>query len=140
MKGRYTMSTAAETGEYGSGVRLVRATERTRAAAQTPGMVREEAFQAAGLWAGIARTAPGNTSGWHHHGDWNTIAYVITGALRLECGPGGRTTVDAEPGDYMFIPGGEVHRESNPSDGEQMLVIVRMGDGPVVVNVAGPPD
>jgi uncharacterized RmlC-like cupin family protein len=101
-------------------------------------MIREEAFQSESLWAGTARTAPGNISGWHHHGDWTTIAYVITGAVRLECGPGGRTVVQGMPGDYLLIPQGEIHRESNPADSEQMLVIVRYGSGPVLFNVEGP--
>ena len=121
-----------------SGVKLVRATERTQAAAQTPGMIREEAFQTDHFWAGIARTKPGNMSGWHHHGDWETIAYVIAGACQLEFGPGGREVVLGEPGDYIFIPKGVIHRESNPTEGEQALVIVRMGGGPVVINADGP--
>jgi uncharacterized RmlC-like cupin family protein len=125
--------------EVEQGVRLVRAGDRKLAAAQTVGMVREEAFQTPHLWAGIARTEPGMTSNWHHHGDWETIAYVIAGAVRLEFGPGGRDVVEGRPGDYLFIPKGEVHRESNPTEGEQALVIVRMGGGQVVFNVDGPP-
>ena len=76
-----------------SGVKLIRAGERTLAAAQTTGMMREEAVQNDHLWAGIARTKPGNISGWHHHGDWETIAYVLTGACRLEFGSGGQGVV-----------------------------------------------
>ena len=121
-----------------TGVKLIRPQDRKQAAAQTPGMIREEAVQTDNIWAGIARTAPGNISGWHHHGDWDTLAYVISGAVLLECGPGGREAIRAEPGDYLFIPHREIHRESNPTDGEQTLVIVRVGSGPVVVNVDGP--
>lgn len=119
-------------------VRLVRAGERKQAAAQTAGMIREEAFFTDNAWAGIARTQPGNMSGWHHHGDWETIAYVLTGAVKLECGPGGQTILQADPGDYLYIPKGEIHRESNPTEVEQSLVIVRMGSGPVVINVERP--
>jgi uncharacterized RmlC-like cupin family protein len=121
-----------------TGVTLVRSGERKLAAAQTTGMIREEAVQTDHLWAGIARTKPGNISNWHHHGEWETVAYVITGACRLEFGPGGQEVVVAEPGDYIFIPKGEIHRESNPIEGEQTLVIVRFGTGPVVINVDGP--
>jgi uncharacterized RmlC-like cupin family protein len=119
-----------------SGVRLVRPDERILAAAQTAGMIREEAIQTDHLWAGIARTKPGNT-GWHHHGEWETVAYVIAGACRLEFGLGGREVVVGEPGDYIFIPKGVIHRESNPTEGEQALVIVRFGAGPVI-GVDGP--
>jgi uncharacterized RmlC-like cupin family protein len=120
------------------GVKLVKANERKLAAAQTAGMVREEAVQTEHLWAGIARTQPGNISNWHHHGEWETIAYVITGACRLEYGPGGQQVAHAEPGDYLYIPKGEIHRESNPLQGDQALVIVRFGTGTVVINVDGP--
>jgi uncharacterized RmlC-like cupin family protein len=119
-------------------VTLVRASERTLAAGQTPGLVREEAISNEHLWTGIAKTEPGMRSGWHHHGDWETIAYVIAGACRLEYGPGGREVALAEPGDYLYIPKGEIHRESNPTEGEQALVIVRFGSGPVLFPAEGP--
>jgi uncharacterized RmlC-like cupin family protein len=123
-----------------TGCLVVRPAERTLAAAQTPGMVREEALQRGQMWTGIARTAPGSVSGWHHHGDWDTVAYVLAGAVRLECGAGGRIVKQAEPGDFLFIPKGEIHRESNPAEEEQCLVIVRSGQGPVVVAVDEPDD
>ena len=43
-----------------------------------------------------------------------------------------------EPGDFVLIPKGVVHREGNagaePTDG----VIIRVGEGPVTVNLDGP--
>jgi uncharacterized RmlC-like cupin family protein len=121
------------------GVRLVHAADRLLAGAQTPGMTREEAFCSSSFWAGIARTAPGNVSGWHHHGAWDTIAYVITGEVHLEYGPGGQSVAHARPGDHLFIPKGEIHRESNPADVERTLAIFRIGEGPVVIAVDAPP-
>lgn len=122
-----------------TGCVLIKPVDRTLAAAQTPGMIREEAFQTDQIWTGIARTAPGSVSGWHHHGNWATVAYVLSGAVRLECGVGGRIIKYAEPGDFLFIPKGEIHRESNPTGEEQCLVIVRSGDGPVVIAVDAAP-
>jgi uncharacterized RmlC-like cupin family protein len=121
------------------GVRLVHAADRLLAGAQTPGMIREKAFCGSSFWAGIARTAPGNISGWHHHGAWDTIAYVITGEVRLEYGSRGQSVAHACPGDHLFIPKGEIHRESNPADVEQTLAIFRIGEGPVVIAVDAPP-
>jgi uncharacterized RmlC-like cupin family protein len=66
----------------------------------TPGMRREEALSRPGLWSGVVHTEPGMTSGWHHHGDHDTIAYVVSGRFRADFGPGGRDTVDAQPGDF----------------------------------------
>ncbi len=106
----------------------------------TAGIVREEALTTAGLWAGLARTAPGVTSGWHHHGANETTLYVEAGAFRIEFGPGGRDAIDAEPGDFVLIPGKLIHRESNPAGVESRLVVVRAGTGPPTINVDGPQD
>lgn len=81
----------------------------------TPGMDRQEAFATDRMWSGVVRTEVGMVSGWHHHGDYETTIYVLTGALRMEFGPDGSTTVEAGPGDFLYVPKGVVHRESNPS-------------------------
>ena len=104
----------------------------------TPGIVREQAIAVPGLWAGLARTAPGMTSGWHHHGDHETSIYIVSGRLRMESGPGGAEVVDAVAGDFVHVPAGAVHRESNPSDAESHIVVVRAGRGAPTINVDGP--
>jgi uncharacterized RmlC-like cupin family protein len=104
----------------------------------TPGMVREQAIALDGLWAGLARTEPAMTSGWHHHGEHDTAIYVVSGALRMESGPGGRSVVEAAPGDFLHVPRYAIHRETNPTATESNLVVVRAGTGPVTVNVDGP--
>lgn len=106
--------------------------------AQTPGIARLQAFGTESTWFGEARTEPGVTSGWHHHAEHRTYAYVVRGRFRLESGPGGRDVIDAGPGDYVEIPPHVVHRESNPADEESLLILVRQGSGPVVVNVDRP--
>ena len=104
----------------------------------TPGIVREQAIAVPGLWAGLARTAPGMTSGWHHHGDHETSIYIVSGRLRMESGPGGAEVLDAVAGDFVHVPAGAVHRESNPSDAESHIVVVRAGRGAPTINVDGP--
>ena len=104
----------------------------------TPGMIREQAIAASGLWAGLVRTAIGATSGWHHHGEHETSIYVAAGVLRMEFGPGGTQTIEAGAGDFLHVPSGAVHRESNPGTEESHLVVVRAGHGPPTVNVDGP--
>jgi uncharacterized RmlC-like cupin family protein len=104
----------------------------------TSGIIREEAFATDHVWAGLARTAPGVVSGWHHHGDNETTVYVEAGIFRLEFGPGGSEVIDAHPGDFVLIPSRTIHREGNPSEGESRLIVVRAGDGPPTVNVNGP--
>jgi uncharacterized RmlC-like cupin family protein len=77
-------------------------------------------------------------SGWHHHGSYETVVFVLAGAFKVESGPGGGQVVEGAPGDFVFIPPGTVHRESNPSEVESKLIVVRTGTGEVVVNVDGP--
>lgn len=118
-------------------VRLVPREARVEAD-PTPGMTRERAVEVAGLWAGLVRTAPGMTSGWHHHGEHETAIYVVRGSLRMESGPGGADVVTAVAGDFLHVPKGAVHREGNDGDEESHLVVVRAGEGPTTVNVEGP--
>ena len=87
---------------------------------------------------GFVRTSAGAVSGWHHHGSYESAIYVLSGALRMEFGPEGRDVTDAGPGDFLFVPSGAVHRESNPSDGEAQIIVVRSGSGEAVFNVDGP--
>jgi len=101
-------------------------------------MIREQAIAAPGIWAGLVRTAPGVTSQWHHHGDHETSIYVARGTLRMESGPGGADVVTAGPGDFVHVPRGSIHRESNDGSEESHLVVVRAGQGPPTVNVEGP--
>ena len=117
--------------------RLVRPHERMEAD-PTPGMLREQAISVPGLWAGFVRTAPGMTSGWHHHGEYETSIYVSSGTLRMESGPGGTDIVTASAGDFVHVPRGAIHREGNDGDEESHLVVVRAGVGPPTVNVDGP--
>jgi uncharacterized RmlC-like cupin family protein len=119
-------------------LRVVRAEELVDAD-PTPGMHRRQAFAAPGLWAGVVHTEPGATSGWHHHGEHETSLYVVSGRLRLEFGPGGDQVVDAGPGDFVHVPAGAVHRESNPDGEPSTAVIARAGEGPPTINVDGPP-
>ncbi|WP_435057737.1 cupin domain-containing protein [Streptomyces sp. bgisy060] len=117
---------------------LVVAPGDRRAGPRTPGMERQEAVVTDGTWSGFVRTEPGMVSGWHHHGAYETIAYVLTGSLKLEFGPGGSDTVEASPGDFVYVPKGVVHRESNPSAEPADLVVVRAGRGEPTFNVDGP--
>ncbi len=104
----------------------------------TPGMNRAEAFATDAVWVGEVRTDPGVMSGWHHHGEHATYGRVLSGSARVEFGPGGSETLEAGPGDFFHVPPHTVHREGNPGDREHVVVVVRLGSGPTVVNVDGP--
>lgn len=104
----------------------------------TPGMRRKEAVSTDRSWAGHVTTESGMVSGWHHHGEYESHIYVMSGGLRIESGPGGRDVVEAQPGDFVFVPPHVVHREGNPTPDEAALIVVRAGTGEAVFNVDGP--
>jgi uncharacterized RmlC-like cupin family protein len=102
----------------------------------TAGMTRKHAITADGLTSGTASTAPGVMSGWHHHGTHETSIYVVKGTLRMEFAGG---AFDARDGDFIHVPAGAVHRESNPGTEPNLAVFSRAGSGAVTVNVEAPP-
>jgi len=101
-------------------------------------MDRQQAFATDGTWSGFVRTEAGLVSGWHHHGEFETVIYVLTGALRTEFGANGSNIVVAGPGDFVYVPKGAVHRESNPSAEPADLIVVRAGVGESTFNLEGP--
>jgi uncharacterized RmlC-like cupin family protein len=56
----------------------------------------------------------------------------------MESGPNGSTTVEAGPGDFVYVPKGAVHRESNPAAEAADVIVVRAGVGESIVNLDGP--
>jgi uncharacterized RmlC-like cupin family protein len=118
---------------------VVKITEQERRpGTPTPGMQREEAVATDTTWGGFLRTDAGVVSGWHHHGEYESVIFVLSGRLRMESGPGGASVVEAAPGDFLFVPRGSIHREGNPAEVEGTAVVVRSGRGEAVVNVEGP--
>jgi len=101
----------------------------------TAGMTRRHAITADGLTSGTVTTAPGVMSGWHHHGTHETSIYVVKGALRMEFAGG---AFEAREGDFIHVPPGAVHRESNPGSEPNLAVFSRAGTGTVTVNVEAP--
>ena len=118
-------------------IRRVRAGELSDGPA-TSGMTRQQAVATDLVWAGLVHTQPGAVSGWHHHGDHESIIYVLSGSLRMESGPHGEDVFDATPGEFIYVPPYTVHREGNRTDRVATLVVTRSGQGDSVLNVDGP--
>jgi uncharacterized RmlC-like cupin family protein len=119
-------------------VKVFRPGEGSTQTTQTVGMQREELVSTPDAWVGMVQTEPGFTSGWHHHGDYDTYVYVISGEIKLDFGEAGKESCVAKAGEVAFIPKDTVHRESNPSTEKQFLFGVRVGQGAPVFNVEGP--
>jgi uncharacterized RmlC-like cupin family protein len=66
------------------------------------------------------------------------LGYVAQGRVRFEFGPGGAEHTDVEEGWFFHVPAGIVHRDVNPLDVPQEIVLSFVGTGPLVVNVDGP--
>jgi quercetin dioxygenase-like cupin family protein len=102
----------------------------------TPGMQRAHAISVPGLTSGTVSVGPGVRSGWHHHGTHETSIHVLKGALRMEFAGG---AFEAKEGDFIHVPAGAVHRESNPGSEPNLAVFSRAGTGAVTINVEAPP-
>ena len=104
----------------------------------TPGLVREVAFRGERSILIRARCEGGVSSGWHHHGDREVFGHVLRGQVRFEFGRDGGEHTDVPAHGFFHIPPRLVHRDVNPLDEPQELVISFVGTGPLVVNVDGP--
>ena len=125
------------------GVRVVRAGTLDPNTAQTPGMHREAAIThartgAEQLWAGTVVIEPQARTGAHHHGEVESVIYVVSGRARMRWGERLEYVAEAGPGDFIHVPPYVPHQEINASDDAPLsCVLVRTGRDPVVVNLDG---
>jgi uncharacterized RmlC-like cupin family protein len=132
------------------GVRVVPAHSLDPNTAQTPGMDRKAAINfarvgAQKLWAGTVAIEPNAKTGAHHHGELESIIYVLRGKARMRCGEQLEFTAEAGPGDFIYVPPYVPHQEINANPNEPLeCVVVRSDNEAVVVNLdiapAEPPE
>ena len=122
---------------------VIKPDQRSENTAQTPNMVRQagiapDTCSSQGLWIGYVSSPPGS-SGAHHHGDAESGIYVLSGRVRMHFGENLDTSVDAETGDFIYVPPQTVHVEENLSDTEPAeLIVARNSAEYLVVNVPEP--
>lgn len=123
------------------GIKVVRGNELDPNTPQTPGMTREAAIThartgASKLWAGTVVVGPAVRSGAHHHGELETVIYIVRGHARFRWGDRLEHVADAGPGDFVYVPPFVPHQEMNArSDQPVEGVVVRSGQEPIVVNL-----
>ena len=123
------------------GIRIVRAGELDGNTPQTPGMTRAAAIThartgASKLWAGTVTIHPNAKTGAHHHGEVESVIYVVSGKARMRWGERLEYTAEAGPGDFIYVPPYVPHQEINANPNEPLAcVLVRSGQDPVVVNL-----
>src|SRR5277367_5278322 len=89
------------------GVRVVKGNELDTNTPQTAGMNRAAAitYATAGaqkLWAGTVHIHPNAKTGAHHHGEVESVIYVVKGKARMRWGAQLEYTAEAGPGDFIW--------------------------------------
>jgi uncharacterized RmlC-like cupin family protein len=135
------MSKSSESQWRNGGVRIVRADQLDPNTPQTPGMTRAAAINRAmagaqRLWAGMVNVQPDAKTAPHHHGELESIIYVVSGRARMRWGETLEFFAEAGPGDFIFVPPFVPHQEINASATEPLVcVVVRSDQEPIVVNL-----
>jgi uncharacterized RmlC-like cupin family protein len=73
---------------------------------QTPGMSRAAAINSARvgaqkIWAGTVSVQPNARTGAHHHGNLESVIYIVSGRARMRWGEQLEFTAEAGPGDFI---------------------------------------
>ncbi len=124
-----------------TGVQVIPGDQLDPNTAQTPGMNRAAAINfarvgAEKLWAGTVVIHAGAKTGAHHHGELESVIYVLKGRARIRWGEALEYVAEAGPGDFIYVPPFVPHQEINASDDQPLeCVLVRSGGEAVVVNL-----
>ena len=104
--------------------------ERLTSVGQHADMERSIAISAgvagsAGLYSSQVTTQPGAKTRIHHHGPCETSIYIISGTAHYTWGETGTEQgMQAQAGDFIYIPAGEIHVEANASTTEPLVVVL----------------
>lgn len=104
--------------------------QRSTSTGQHAGMQRSIAISqplvgSVGLYSSIVTTAPGDKTRIHHHGPCETSIYILSGEARFTFGATGlESSFEADAGDFVYIPAGEIHVEENRSPSQPLVVVL----------------
>ena len=88
------------------------------------------------LWAGTVDIHPNAKTGPHHHGELESVIYVVNGRARMRWGERLEFVAEAGPGDFIYVPPFVPHQEINASEDEPLAcVVVRNDQEAIVVNL-----
>jgi len=124
------------------GVKVIPGSQLDLNTPQTPSMTRAAAITyartgASKLWAGTFTVEPNAKTGAHHHGELESVIYVVRGRARMRWGEHLEFIAEAGPGDFIYIPPFVPHQEINANKDEELsCVVARSGQEPIVVNLA----
>jgi len=124
-----------------SAIRIISRDHFDASTAQTSGSRRYAAIGpslgiASTIWGGLFEVEPGARTGIHHHGEQDTIAFVLSGRCEVRWGAQGEFSARAKAGDFIHVPAFLPHMEINPSRVVPFRwVVVRSTPVPIVVNL-----
>jgi uncharacterized RmlC-like cupin family protein len=76
----------------------------------------------------VATIPPGGVAFAHIHVDFELMLYILQGRVRHEYGPGLKSVVENEAGDFLFIEPGVPHEVFNLSQTEPVVAVVARSD------------
>jgi uncharacterized RmlC-like cupin family protein len=124
-------------------LRVIRAPDRVPDVAS--GAMRREAAVSEGLvgakklWVGYVELDAGMVSAVHHHGEAESVIYLISGAARFLSGPSLDQVHNAGGGDFVWVPPHVIHVEMNATADEIVrMVVARSTQETLVFNVPAP--
>jgi uncharacterized RmlC-like cupin family protein len=123
------------------GVRVIKGDQLDANTPQTPGMHRQAAINharvgAQKIWAGTVSIAANAKTGVHHHGELESVIYVVKGHARMRWGERLQFVAEAWPGDFIYVPPFVPHQEINADPSQSLeCVLVRSDNEAVVVNI-----
>ncbi len=123
------------------GVKIISEDQLDDNTPQTKGMKRYAAVAkknvgAEKIWAGKVNIEPGAKTGAHHHGELESVIYVLSGKAKMRWGEKLEFEKYAYPGDFIFVPPFVPHQEINALSNEPLkCILFRSGQDPVVVNL-----
>ncbi len=111
------------------GVRVIPGHSLDSSTAQTPGMDRKAAINyarvgAQKIWAGTVSIKPNAKTGPHHHGELESVIYVVSGKARMRWGERLEFTAEAGPGDFIYVPPFVPHQEINANPNAPLECVV----------------
>ena len=124
-----------------NGVKIISENDLDDNTPQTKGMKRFAAVAkknvgARKIWAGKVDIEPDAKTGAHHHGELESVIYVLSGKAKMRWGDKLEFEKNAYPGDFIFVPPFVPHQEINASkDTVLRCILFRSGQEPIVINL-----
>jgi uncharacterized RmlC-like cupin family protein len=124
-----------------SKIRVVHPARLSSETQHTSGLLRMSAIAAmqgivSSLWAGIFVLESSAKTGIHHHGEQDTIVYVLAGEAFARWGNFGEHSITVGADDFQHVPSWLPDQELTPSRKNPFrCVVVRSTPEPIIVNL-----